>query len=293
MDADFDRAGAADDAGPRLLLWRARAFEECPQHDDDELHLAWIRRHPVGADRLLAGADQGQQLDRRSVARAVEQRRARGRGRHRPAHHPAPPLHGLSGHVLHHHGGPDLRCDRRAHALPGLRRCSSRCGRSSSTRRSRIGSGAEAGLPTWARWTLPVARSCTSTPPPRRSWRRSSSASARDIPPSSLLPHSVPFTLLGAGLLWFGWFGFNAGSALAASPIAGLAFVTTMLAPAATLVVWTFLDVDPVGQADSRRLRHGDRRRSGGHHPGGRIRGADGRDHHRRDRGGSELSRLW
>ena len=61
-------------------------------------------------------------------------------------------------------------------------------------------------------------------------------------PSASLLPHSVPLTLLGAGLLWFGWFGFNAGSALAASPIAGLAFVTTMLAPAATLVVWTFLD---------------------------------------------------
>jgi len=62
-------------------------------------------------------------------------------------------------------------------------------------------------------------------------------------PSSSLLPHNVPFVLLGAGLLWFGWFGFNAGSALAASPIAGLAFTTTMLAPAATLVVWTFLDV--------------------------------------------------
>jgi Amt family ammonium transporter len=60
---------------------------------------------------------------------------------------------------------------------------------------------------------------------------------------SPLLPHSVPLTLLGAGLLWFGWFGFNAGSALAASPIAGLAFTTTMLAPAATLVVWTFLDL--------------------------------------------------
>src|SRR5215510_13963514 len=64
-----------------------------------------------------------------------------------------------------------------------------------------------------------------------------------DYPSSSLLPHNVPFVLLGAGLLWFGWFGFNAGSALAASPIAGLAFVTTMLAPAATLVVWTFLDM--------------------------------------------------
>jgi Amt family ammonium transporter len=60
---------------------------------------------------------------------------------------------------------------------------------------------------------------------------------------ASILPHNIPTVLLGAGLLWFGWFGFNAGSALAASPIAGLAFVTTMLAPAATLVVWTFLDL--------------------------------------------------
>jgi Amt family ammonium transporter len=60
---------------------------------------------------------------------------------------------------------------------------------------------------------------------------------------SSILPHNVPTVLLGAGLLWFGWFGFNAGSALAASPIAALAFTTTMLAPAATLVVWTFLDI--------------------------------------------------
>jgi len=64
----------------------------------------------------------------------------------------------------------------------------------------------------------------------------------QEYPSSSLLPHNVPFTLLGAGLLWFGWFGFNAGSALAAGPIAGLAFTTTMLAPAATLIVWTFLD---------------------------------------------------
>jgi ammonium transporter, Amt family len=64
-----------------------------------------------------------------------------------------------------------------------------------------------------------------------------------DYKQASILPHNVPFVLLGAGLLWFGWFGFNAGSALAASPIAALAFVTTMLAPAATLVVWTFLDI--------------------------------------------------
>ncbi|MCM3881750.1 MAG: ammonium transporter [Vicinamibacterales bacterium] len=64
----------------------------------------------------------------------------------------------------------------------------------------------------------------------------------KDYPSSSLLPHNVPFTLLGAGLLWFGWFGFNAGSALAASPSAALAFTTTFLAPMGTLVVWTLLD---------------------------------------------------
>src|SRR5688500_729959 len=64
-----------------------------------------------------------------------------------------------------------------------------------------------------------------------------------DYGQASILPHNIPTVLLGAGMLWFGWFGFNAGSAVAASPIAGLAFTTTMLAPAATLVVWTFLDM--------------------------------------------------
>jgi ammonium transporter, Amt family len=64
----------------------------------------------------------------------------------------------------------------------------------------------------------------------------------REYPSSSLLPHSVPLTLLGAGGLWFGWFGFNSGSALASNGIAALAFTATFLAPAATLLVWTFLD---------------------------------------------------
>jgi Amt family ammonium transporter len=70
----------------------------------------------------------------------------------------------------------------------------------------------------------------------------------RDYPSSGLLPHNVPFTLLGAGLLWFGWFGFNAGSALGASPSAALAFTTTFLAPMGTLVVWTMLDYMRLGK---------------------------------------------
>lgn len=65
----------------------------------------------------------------------------------------------------------------------------------------------------------------------------------RDYGHMALLPHHVPFVLLGAGLLWFGWFGFNAGSALAVDDVAVLAFVNTLLAPAATLFVWNLLDL--------------------------------------------------
>ena len=64
----------------------------------------------------------------------------------------------------------------------------------------------------------------------------------RDYGRQALVPHNVPFVLLGAGLLWFGWFGFNAGSALGANSKAAIAFVNTMLAPCATLTVWMLLD---------------------------------------------------
>jgi Amt family ammonium transporter len=65
----------------------------------------------------------------------------------------------------------------------------------------------------------------------------------KDYARQAILPHSVPLTLLGAGLLWFGWFGFNAGSALAVNNLAALAFVNTMLAPAGTLAAWSVLDL--------------------------------------------------
>ena len=74
-------------------------------------------------------------------------------------------------------------------------------------------------------------------------------APRKDYARRAILPHNVPFTLLGAGLLWFGWFGFNGGSALAANEIAALAFVNTMLAPMATLVIWTLLDLSRTGRA--------------------------------------------
>ena len=55
---------------------------------------------------------------------------------------------------------------------------------------------------------------------------------------SPMRPHSLPLVLLGAGLLWFGWFGFNAGSALGANATAGLAFINTQVATAGALLGW-------------------------------------------------------
>ncbi|HEY6008667.1 MAG TPA: ammonium transporter [Geobacteraceae bacterium] len=55
-------------------------------------------------------------------------------------------------------------------------------------------------------------------------------------------PHSLPMAILGAGMLWFGWFGFNAGSALAANGTATLAFVTTHIATAVAGLTWSLLD---------------------------------------------------
>jgi Amt family ammonium transporter len=58
-----------------------------------------------------------------------------------------------------------------------------------------------------------------------------------------LPPANIPFVLLGTGLLWFGWFGFNAGSAVAASPLAVSAFATTNVAAAAAGLAWILFDV--------------------------------------------------
>ncbi len=55
-------------------------------------------------------------------------------------------------------------------------------------------------------------------------------------------PANIPFVLLGTGMLWFGWFGFNAGSALAANETAVLAFITTNTASAAAMLAWIFFD---------------------------------------------------
>ena len=71
----------------------------------------------------------------------------------------------------------------------------------------------------------------------------------KDFGRQAILPHNVPFVLLGAGLLWFGWFGFHGGSALASGELASLAFTNTFLAPMATLMVWVLLDYFRNGHA--------------------------------------------
>ncbi len=58
----------------------------------------------------------------------------------------------------------------------------------------------------------------------------------------SFLPHNLPMTMIGTALLWFGWFGFNAGSALAADALAGNAFVTTHMAAATAMLSWLFIE---------------------------------------------------
>ena len=65
----------------------------------------------------------------------------------------------------------------------------------------------------------------------------------KDYGRQALLPHNAVYVLLGAGLLWFGWFGFNGGSGFSTGDAGVLAFVNTLLCPACTLIVWFALDL--------------------------------------------------
>jgi len=64
----------------------------------------------------------------------------------------------------------------------------------------------------------------------------------RGWPGEAMAPHSVPLTLLGAGILWFGWFGFNAGSSLGVNHVAVIAFVTTQIAAATGMLGWVLFE---------------------------------------------------
>ncbi|MDQ4098567.1 MAG: ammonium transporter, partial [Actinomycetota bacterium] len=64
----------------------------------------------------------------------------------------------------------------------------------------------------------------------------------RGWPREAMPPHALPWTLLGSGILWFGWFGFNAGSALGANALAAQAFLNTHMAAAAAMIGWLVVE---------------------------------------------------
>ena len=70
-------------------------------------------------------------------------------------------------------------------------------------------------------------------------------------PQNRSAPHNIPFVMLGAGILWFGWFGFNAGSALAANGGAAQAFVNTFIAGAAGMVAWMIVEMAKTGKVST------------------------------------------
>jgi len=70
----------------------------------------------------------------------------------------------------------------------------------------------------------------------------------RGFPETAMAPHSLPLTVAGAGMLWVGWFGFNAGSALAANGSAGMAMLTTHMGASAGALAWMFIEWKKYGK---------------------------------------------
>lgn len=70
-------------------------------------------------------------------------------------------------------------------------------------------------------------------------------------PGTPMRPHNLPFVMLGAGLLWFGWYGFNAGSAVSSGGLAGTTFITTTIATAAAMLCWLLTERIRDGHATS------------------------------------------
>jgi ammonium transporter, Amt family len=71
------------------------------------------------------------------------------------------------------------------------------------------------------------------------------------FPKEVMRPHNLPFAVMGAGMLWVGWFGFNAGSALGANQEAAMALLVTHIAAAAAAVVWSVIEVFVLGKASA------------------------------------------
>ena len=141
---------------------------------------------------------------------------------------------GLPGDLRDHHGRADLRFDRGPHEVlrvddlhgaVGHARLHPHRARRVGWRPARLASRPP------RRSTSPVEPLCTSTPVPLASRSRCCSALRKGFGKEPFKPHNLPFVMLGAALLWFGWFGFNAGSEFGADATAGRAFLNTTVAP--------------------------------------------------------------
>ena len=240
LDARRDRAGRPDDAGARPLLRRPGAVEEHPEHVHDVRRRARGRGRIVGGDRLFVRVRGGQRDHRRLRPRLPERRRLRAA---RGPEHPAAALLRLPGQLLRDHRGAGLGRGRRAHAVRAVHGLHRALVGARLPGARPLGRSAAAGSPTSAPSTSPAAcrsRWAPASRPSRRPW---SIGARKDYGRQALLPHNAVYVLLGAGLLWFGWFGFNGGSGLSAGGSGVLAFTNTFLCPAATLVVWFTLDL--------------------------------------------------
>ena len=120
----------------------------------------------------------------------------------------------------------------------------------------------------------PAARWCTSPPAFRRWSARCIWASAWAIRTKPMKPHSLVLSFIGACLLWVGWFGFNAGSALAASALATSAFVATHFGAAAAALGWMAAEWMHTGKPSVLGGISGCGRRTGRHHAGFGLREA-------------------
>src|SRR5450830_1148308 len=263
MDDDVGHHRPDDDGARAGVLLRRDGPEQVgPEHADDELHLRRHCRIHLDPVRLLGVVRQLHDGDRPVLRQPVpvlrvdqphgrqgsrcRRRRARSRGRRVP------------GHVRCDHGRADHGCDRRPDQVGQLGRLHPRMGDRGvlPARAHGLGGGLFSPTGKIAGWlSAPIdfaggtvvhidagaaALALVILLGKRKGW-----------PGGPFRPHNLPFVMLGAALLWVGWFGFNAGSEGAADGTAGRAWINTFVATAVAMLTWLLTERFRDGHATS------------------------------------------